>query len=533
MIRPQLVVRIDLDERTGCRHSSEKTPHPSGKLDDTTTSCIFTRNVLKYQRTTPTESPVEHSRPVRALQVFRQDWYCIEPGPAYPASEQRQLPCNARKDSPQGTGYVYLAPPRDLRSPGSPLRVGSGTVGLIPRAPGRGSSGTPHCSSSSWAYPSFVSLSFERINQPQAFPLPGTTSSSIFSIAYQVLSQVTSPSPLATLNTGPSARVAPRPPNIPALPQLPATTNQSMGGLSQPVCGKLLSQAALVSSSQVEAVLAAYCYAKWINCGGNPSTASRKLHLLTLYLRAVHLLQKHYEAFTIIAFTLKHHPSSLLDYSLTRTCASSQSDLSSSELNQTNSNSSPSQEAWSLALKRPKSMFRRMYPVPLDGGGGGGGYLLTVTGNGSRSRSGNGGANSDGQISGGANEAEGELVMNGAQRPGFGRSISEGSMSGLSALGETAQDGEQGMGRGAGFAGADEGSNEDSLEQMRERLRLRAGRGTSQGLGRGLLSAPPMYDASVLADYIERNRHMMPTHRAPGWDEEELPGWTPRLAAAQ
>ncbi|KDE03579.1 hypothetical protein MVLG_05964 [Microbotryum lychnidis-dioicae p1A1 Lamole] len=429
---------------------------------------------------------------------------------------------------PRIQDVLHKSPPLPAGRPNKPNSVDDSTpkaaLNAVPKA-----SPTLASSSSSTA-------SHGTFNQPQAFPLPGTTSSSIFSIAYQVLSQVTSPSPLATLNTGPSARVAPRPPIIPALPQLPATTNQSMAGLSQPVCGKLLSQAALVSSSQVEAVLAAYCYAKWINCGGNPSTASRKLHLLTLYLRAVdssHLLQKHYEAFTIIAFTLKHHPSSLLDYSLTRTCASSQSDLSSSELNQTNSNSSPSQEAWSLALKRPKSMFRRMYSVPLGGGGGGGGYLLTVTGNGSRSRSGNGGANSDGQISGGANEAEGELVMNGAQRPGFGRSISEGSMSGLSALGETAQDGEQGMGRGAGFAGADEGSNEDSLEQMRERLRLRAGRGTSQGLGRGLLSAPPMYDASVLADYIERNRHMMPTHRAPGWDEEELPGWTPRLAAAQ
>ncbi|SCV67175.1 BQ2448_5821 [Microbotryum intermedium] len=304
-----------------------------------------------------------------------------------------------------------------------------------------------------------------------------------------------------------------------------------MGGLLQPVCGKLLTQAASISSSQVEAVLAAYCYAKWINCGGNPSTAARKLHLLTLYLRAIdssHLLKMHYEAFTIIAYTLKNYPTSLLDYSFTRTCASSQSDVS--QMNSIDalscSSSSPSQEAWSLALKRPKSILRRMYAVPLGGHGGGGEYLAAARECASASAS----ASSD-VHGGGGSEVQVEQLLNGL-RIGFRRSVSEGTMSGLVTVGE-GQEAEEGVGTRL-ESGGEEGLNVGRLEQMRERLRLRlrAVRGTLQGLGRGLFSAPPMYDASVLADYIERHSHMMPTHRAPGWDEEELPGWTPGIAAA-
>ncbi|KAM0787251.1 hypothetical protein ACM66B_006487 [Microbotryomycetes sp. NB124-2] len=75
--------------------------------------------------------------------------------------------------------------------------------------------------------------------------------------------------------------------------------------LNQATTAELLRRAN--SDAQVEEVLHAYCLAKQVN-GGNVPMILRKLHLLTLYLRAVdlgHIVRDNYAAFAIVAYTVK------------------------------------------------------------------------------------------------------------------------------------------------------------------------------------------------------------------------------------
>ncbi|GAA5876412.1 hypothetical protein JCM3774_005324 [Rhodotorula dairenensis] len=77
--------------------------------------------------------------------------------------------------------------------------------------------------------------------------------------------------------------------------------------LSQRKVGALFTQAE--SPAETEEIVLAYCFSKW-QTGGAQNQVLRKLHLLTLYLRAIDLgpkLRENYQAFAIAASLTKSH----------------------------------------------------------------------------------------------------------------------------------------------------------------------------------------------------------------------------------
>ncbi|KAM0756268.1 hypothetical protein T439DRAFT_320970 [Meredithblackwellia eburnea MCA 4105] len=79
-------------------------------------------------------------------------------------------------------------------------------------------------------------------------------------------------------------------------------------GLSQESVAKFIKRC--TTDTETEEVLAAYCFSKYVN-GGNSSQVQRKLHLLTLYLRAIDLgsfIVLHYSAFAVTAYLVKNCP---------------------------------------------------------------------------------------------------------------------------------------------------------------------------------------------------------------------------------
>ncbi|GAA6061499.1 hypothetical protein JCM10212_000203 [Sporobolomyces blumeae] len=142
--------------------------------------------------------------------------------------------------------------------------------------------------------------------------------------------------------------------------------------ISQEKVGKLLEKAS--DPQETEEVLLAYCYSKWTN-GGNQAQVLRKLHLLTLYLRAINLgrlMRDHYQAFAIVA-------------SLTKQNARPVVVLPSSALGL---------EAWNAARRPSKSVLKRVFEGTSRSGLGGGGGGAGVYGASSWSRSGTGSSES-------------------------------------------------------------------------------------------------------------------------------------------
>ncbi|GAA5963310.1 hypothetical protein JCM21900_006552 [Sporobolomyces salmonicolor] len=234
-------------------------------------------------------------------------------------------------------------------------------------------------------------------------------------------------------------------------------------GLSQDKIGKLLMLSQ--SPEETEEVLMAYLYNKWVD-GGNQPQVLRKLHLLTLYLRAVDLgplLLAHYSAFAIAASLTKSHARPIVV-------------LPSSALGI---------EAWNAARRPSKSVFKRaLRPFSSSG--------RVNPGLGSSESS---DAEEEGEAGGGAGNRGG-----GEGRGGRSRSSSWGG---------------GGLGGLAGLARRSKSTTTLTAvivqpgERGEEQRRL-AGAGARDGLGSGLLSAPPNYDGG-LARYLDSEDPALPS----------------------
>ncbi|GAA6012688.1 hypothetical protein JCM11491_002530 [Sporobolomyces phaffii] len=246
--------------------------------------------------------------------------------------------------------------------------------------------------------------------------------------------------------------------------------------ISQEKVGKLLGRS--TRPEETEEVLLAYCFSKWMN-GGNQAQVLRKLHLLTLYLRAIdmgHVLRQHYQAFAIVA-------------SLTKSNSSPVVLLPTSQLGL---------EAWNAARRPSKSVLKRVFE--------GKGYNRTGMLPGSSESS-----DADEGV-----EDDGETI-----RPHLGRNRS--SSGGLSSL----------------MSGRRSRSNTTTVPpavvvnsgEQGEQTRRLAGAGASDGLGRGLLSAPPNYDGNLTSYLASSSNSSMDLPRDPAppsiqRDEfEALPGY--------
>ncbi|ORY55164.1 hypothetical protein BCR35DRAFT_310147 [Leucosporidium creatinivorum] len=232
-------------------------------------------------------------------------------------------------------------------------------------------------------------------------------------------------------------------------------------GLNQEQTGKLLGRAQ--TTAEVEEVLTGYVTAKF-NSGGNAAQVSRKLHLLTLYLRAVnlgYLLRDHYEAFTVTAYAVKTAPPTSKG-GLPGAAAVPRTALGV--------------EAFNAARRPSKSIFNRVYS--------------------SRSLSSSASSSSSNLSSAAPSAYNSDAEDDDTVRPAQGRSRSSTSTSLLVG---------------------------DAAIEAQERLRAAAGAGGNRGLGRGLLSAPPVYDGGV-ADYIA-SLPVAPRSGRPSFEDEALPGY--------
>ncbi|BGP52369.1 hypothetical protein JCM10450v2_008347 [Rhodotorula kratochvilovae] len=217
-------------------------------------------------------------------------------------------------------------------------------------------------------------------------------------------------------------------------------------GLSQRKVSELFARCE--SPEETEEVLQAYAFAKWNN-GGNQHQVLRKLHLLTLYLRAVDMgpkLRDHYQAFAIAATMTKTHSAPLV---LLPT-------------------STVGLEAWNAARRPSKSLMKRAFIRS---------NVNLV-------------APSSPAGSGSASDAEMDRAVNGRV------SLEVPAAGG-----------------GGGFAGWLGGRRSRSGTvtavvlapgESTEQHRRAAGAGGGL-LGTGLLSAPPNYDPAALTSYVESN----------------------------
>ncbi|KAJ8291343.1 hypothetical protein OF846_005376 [Rhodotorula toruloides] len=210
------------------------------------------------------------------------------------------------------------------------------------------------------------------------------------------------------------------------------------------------------SPEQTEEIILAYCFSKWTN-GGNQFQVLRKLHLLTLYLRAVELgpkVREHYAAFAICATLTKTNNAAVI--------IPPETDLG--------------RQAWNDARRPPRSVLKRILTNRSSVG------LVTF---------------SPGMSSGEVSDADVEGV--------------EGRDSGDS--------GPRGLG---GLLNGRRSRSQTLVTAVvvqpgarTEQQRLQAGAG--DGLGRGLLSAPPNYDGG-LAHYLDANPDFR--HEARSYDPE-------------
>ncbi|GAA5831696.1 hypothetical protein JCM11251_000797 [Rhodosporidiobolus azoricus] len=239
-------------------------------------------------------------------------------------------------------------------------------------------------------------------------------------------------------------------------------------GLSQEKIGKLFARS--TSEVETEEILCAYSFNKWTN-GGNQHQVLRKLHLLTLYLRAIDLgpkMRDHYSAFALTATLVKNTPTPVIV-------------LPTTELGL---------EAWNAARRPSTSVLKRAFNRSVMDVSGG------VIGGGSGSNE--------------SSDAEPDAAHH-AARPGLARGMS--SRLSLPAMGgseERRASGESGSRFGGLFGGGRSRSGTTTVQavvvapgtEQAEQARRTAGAGAGSGLGTGLLSAPPNYDNRNLADLI-------------------------------
>ncbi|GAA6009908.1 hypothetical protein JCM10207_002154 [Rhodosporidiobolus poonsookiae] len=256
-------------------------------------------------------------------------------------------------------------------------------------------------------------------------------------------------------------------------------------GLSQQKVGKLVERSQ--SAEETEEILLAYSFSKWSN-GGNQHQVLRKLHLLTLYLRAVDLgpkLRDHYQAFAIAASLTKANTGPVIVVPVTPLGL----------------------EAWNAARRPSKSTFKRAFSRST---------LDVVTG----------------PLGTGSSEnSDAELPADGAAAPPPRRPLLRTHLSSQHLPRVSGE--EQGSGNGGGFARLLGGSRSRSgtmtavlvtpgTEQA-EQTRRTAGAGS--GLGTGLLSAPPLYDGRDLAQYVEDTIELRAAARPYDPEQDALPGY--------
>ncbi|GJN94648.1 hypothetical protein Rhopal_007731-T1 [Rhodotorula paludigena] len=240
-------------------------------------------------------------------------------------------------------------------------------------------------------------------------------------------------------------------------------------GLSQEKLARLF--AASPDPETTEEIVLAYCFAKWTN-GGNQHQVLRKLHLLTLYLRAVQMgpkLRDHYAAFAMAATMTKTNPTPLVILPQTALGL----------------------EAWNAARRPSKSVFKRAF-----GNYSAVNVVAATPGN-----------------SGDASDAEPTVVTAGRSRS-------------MSLDAPPAGSG----GFGSWLSGGGRRSRSGTViavvvapGQRTEQERLAAGAGS--GLGTGLLSAPPNYDGG-LASYLESDPSLRASARAYDPDVDVLPNYS-------
>ncbi|GAA5852043.1 hypothetical protein JCM8547_000139 [Rhodosporidiobolus lusitaniae] len=235
-------------------------------------------------------------------------------------------------------------------------------------------------------------------------------------------------------------------------------------GLSQEKVGKLFARSD--SPEETEELLLAYVFSKWTS-GGNAHQVQRKLHLLTLYLRAVNLgpkLKEHYSAFTIVAVLTKEQNTPVIVLPTTPLGL----------------------EAWNAARRPSQSVIKRAFlnRSTLDVRSGG-------LGSGSSE-------NSD------AEERERPMTSQ-----GYAPRVSV----------DTVAEERRGGGFGGFLAGRRSRSGtivtavvvQPGTQDAQERRRTA---GAGHGLGTGLLSAPPNYNGRDLQSYIEGDPSLLAHGRA-------------------
>ncbi|GAA6035507.1 hypothetical protein JCM8097_000289 [Rhodosporidiobolus ruineniae] len=258
-------------------------------------------------------------------------------------------------------------------------------------------------------------------------------------------------------------------------------------GLSQDKVGKLFR--ASTSAEETEEILMAYAFSKWQD-NGSQQRVLRKLHLLTHYLRAVDLglkLRDHYQAFAITASLARAHPEAPVIV------------LPSTPLGV---------EAWNAARRPSKSVLKRAFSR---------GTAVNVVSPGTGSSE-----NSDAELEG-ASGPDGTASTTPRRPPMPGRNSSSDSL---------------GAGVGGGgrsFFGAVGGRSRSNTTvtavivasgtQEGEQTRRTAGAGARDGLGTGLLSAPPNYDGRDLAEYIDSDPTLRNTARAYDPEVDMLPSY--------
>ncbi|KPV72819.1 uncharacterized protein RHOBADRAFT_55498 [Rhodotorula graminis WP1] len=239
-------------------------------------------------------------------------------------------------------------------------------------------------------------------------------------------------------------------------------------GLSQQKVGHLFARCD--SAEETEEVLQAYAFSKWTN-GGNQKYVLRKLHLLTLYLRAINLgskLRDHYQAFAIVATLTKTNdgPIVLLPSTVVGL------------------------EAWNAARRPSSSLVKRAFNRQAM-------HVVTPASPGHSSN---------------ASDVDLALEVDRERGAGAGGGAGEGPQGGFS--GWLAAGGRRSRSNTATVTAVVLAPGERTEQQRRA-----AGAGNGL-LGTGLLSAPPNYDPRALAGYVESNPSLRLSTRA-DYDDPE------------
>ncbi|GAA5982039.1 hypothetical protein JCM11641_004305 [Rhodosporidiobolus odoratus] len=260
-------------------------------------------------------------------------------------------------------------------------------------------------------------------------------------------------------------------------------------GLSQETVGKLFVRCQ--DPDETEEVLMAYMFAKW-SSGGNQNQVLRKLHLLTLYLRGINLgakLRAHYSAFVVAANLSKQNHGPLIVLPTTPIGL----------------------EAWNAARRPSQSVLKRAFNRS----------MVDVVS-----------AGLQGSGMGSSEDSDADADSGGETRTAARRPLtSQGYAPRISV--DTIPEARTAGGLGSLFAGRGNRSRSNTVTvqavviapNTARAVENRRTAGAGDGLGMGLLSAPPNYNARDLAEYLESDPTLHHTARQRDPDVDFLPGY--------